>query len=645
METQTTPPSSSSAANDSFKNSIWVNPKNPGAARLKKNSSDTRYVRLYRLAKSLTSSFPNSPSDIADALTRFSDDYNGLSEQDAVILLNSMENHETAVICLRWVLQNVKINRATILYNVTMKVMRKCRNWDGAYDLLMEMVESDGRVSPDNITVSTMISCARYCDLPEKAIDLFERMPELGLKPDDITYSAMIDAYGRSGNIDMALNLFDRAHRENWKLDAIAFSTVIRVYGNSGNYDGALNVFEEMKALGVKPNSITYNMLLDSMGRAGRPWLVRTIYREMIETAELIPNRTTYAALIRSYSRSRYSDDALAVYKETKARGMELNVVLYNSLLAMCADIGLMTDAIEIFEDMKRTSNGCRPDSWTYSSLITIYSCRGDVEEAEKALDEMVESGFDPNIFVLTSLIQCYGKAKQIDKVVSTFDHAIQLGIVPDDRFCGCLLNVMTQTPKAELDKVATCIERSNAKLGSLVRHLIEEIPDAERFKLEAEDVLGSLSKDVTSAFCNCLIDICINLNLLERACTLLDIALRLDIYNSLQSRSSTQWSLHVKSLSLGAALTALHVWMNDLVRALEAEEEFPTLLGIHTGHGRHKYSERGLAIVFESHLRELNAPFHESPDKVGWFLTTKSAAKKWLESRRSKPTAAVTGS
>uniref|UniRef100_A0A2P2MU81 Pentatricopeptide repeat-containing protein At4g16390ic n=1 Tax=Rhizophora mucronata TaxID=61149 RepID=A0A2P2MU81_RHIMU len=33
----------------------------------------------------------------------------------------------------------------------------------------------------------------------------------------------------------------------------------------------------------------------------------------------------------------------------------------------------------------------------------------------------MLEAGFEPNIFVLTSLIQCYGRAQLTSEVVTTF--------------------------------------------------------------------------------------------------------------------------------------------------------------------------------------------------------------------------------
>ncbi|KAF5816514.1 putative tetratricopeptide-like helical domain superfamily [Helianthus annuus] len=107
--------------------------------------------------------------------------------------------------------------------------------------------------------------------------------------------------------------------------------------------------------------------------------------------------------------------------------------------------------------------------SWTYSWRITVFSCYVKVVEAEVVLKEMMEYAFQPNIYVLISLIQCYGKADRTDDVVTTFDRIIELGITPDKRTCGCLLNVMTQTPREELGKLTRCVKIANPKLGSLI--------------------------------------------------------------------------------------------------------------------------------------------------------------------------------
>ncbi|XP_050208597.1 pentatricopeptide repeat-containing protein At4g16390, chloroplastic [Mercurialis annua] len=617
----------------SSKSYIWVNPKNPRASQLKEKSYDARYASLVKIAESLNSCSPIQ-EDVYEILTGLGDK---VLDQDAVVVINNMSNPETALLALRYFLEKFKLKKEVILYNVTIKVLRKCRAFVRAEKLFDEMLERG--VQPDNATFSTIISCARLSNLPDKAVEWFEKMPSFGISPDDVTYSTMIDCYGRAGNVEMALNLYDRARTERWRIDAVTFSTLIKIYGMSGNFDGCLNVYEEMKALGAKPNLVTYNTLLDSMGRAKRPWQVKKIYKEMIDSG-FKPSYVTYAALLRAYGRARYGEDALIVYREMKEKNLELNVILYNTILAMCADLGFVSEAIEIFEDIK--SSGTNPDSWTFSSMITVYSCSGQVSEVENMMKEMLNAGFEPNIFVSTSLIQCYGKAQRTDDVVRTFNQLLESGVTPDERFCGCLLNVLTQIPKEELGKLANCIETANSKLGSVVKILIAEEVIEANFKQEASELFDSTGADVRKAYCNCLIDLCVNLNMLERACELLDLGLTLEIYKDIQSRSSTQWSLHLKSLSLGAALTALHVWINDLSKALESGDELPPLLGINTGHGKHKYSDKGLAGVFESHLKELNAPFHEDSDQVGWFLTTKVAAESWLESRKQTEAVAV---
>ncbi|KAH6795869.1 hypothetical protein C2S51_036855 [Perilla frutescens var. frutescens] len=539
------------------KSYVWVNPKSPQASKLRQKANDYWYASLLKIAESLNSCAPfeDAISGVLDILGE------NIVEKDAVIILNNMSNIETAPLVLNYFLKRSRMSREVVLYNLTLKVFRKSKNLvraDNLFDLMLEQ-----GIKPDNFTFSTIISCARLVSWPEKAVEWYEKMPSFGCELDPVTCSVMVDVYGKVGNVEAALSLYDRARSKKG----------------------------EMKALRVRPNASMYNSLLDAMGRANRP----------------------------SYSRAPYGIDAIAVYREMKEKGFEFSVVLYNTLLSTCANTGYTDEATEIFQDMKSSEN-CKPDSWTYAFLIKISSRSGKVEEAETVLKEMVDAGFQPNIFVLTSLIQCCGKAGRMDDVVRTFDQVLESGMAADEPFCGSLLNLyaITQAPKEELGKLTTCIEKVNPKLGYVVKLIVEENIEGEIFIKEAGELLESIGANVKKAYCNCLIDICVNLNQLERACELLDLSL---------------------GLSLGAALTALRVWMNDLCNAL-GNEEFPELLGINTGHGKHKFAERGLVGNFESHLKELNAPFHEAPDKAGWFLTTKVAAISWLESRQSQEAA-----
>ncbi|EPS71961.1 hypothetical protein M569_02797 [Genlisea aurea] len=606
------------------KSSVWINPKSSRAPKLRKKSPDFRYAKVVEALNSgdtTEESFIRSLKLIGDAV----------SESDSVFILNSLTNAKSAKLALNYILEkNSNAADRALYYNVAMKACRKSKDMDSTESLFGEMIEKG--IQPDNYTFSTIISCARHCSLPEKSVEWFEKMPSFGCEPDSVTLSVMIDAYGKVGKADLALRLYDRAKNENWRLDAQTFSTLIRIHGSSGNFDGCLNLYQDMKALKVRPNAGVYNSVLDAMGRAKRPWQAKVIYKEMALNG-IQPTWGTYASLIRAYSRSRFGRDAVAVYREMKQKGFELNLVLYNTLLSACADVGFSDEALEIFRDMKLS--GVPPDSWSYSSLIAIHSCGGDVEKAEAALAEMAESGFGPNIFVLTSIVQCYGKSGRADDVVRTFRRAAELGIVPDDRFTSCLLSALLQAGDSR-EELAGCIEEANPRLGSVVKLIM--LGESDGFKKRAGEVLEATCVDVRKALCNCLIDLCVSSDRVGSACELLELGISLGIYGEITSRTEMQWSLHLKGLSPGAALTALHVWMKDLSETLSDDgEELPPLLGINTGHGKHRFSEKGLAGVFESHLKELNAPFHEAPDKVGWFLTTKSAATSWLKSSSSR--------
>ncbi|KAI3718595.1 hypothetical protein L6452_19473 [Arctium lappa] len=392
---------------------------------------------------------------------------------------------------------------------------RKRKDVDAAEELFDEMLQRG--VTPDNSTFSMIIRCAQMSCLPGKAVEWFERMPEFGIQPDDATYASMIDSYGRVGNVKMALQLYDRSKIEKWHLSTNTFTTLIRIHGTTGNLNGCLTVFEEMKALGIKPDAICFNTLLDAICRAKLPWVIKSIHQQILISG-LNPGFATFASLLRAYCKSCCGDEAMNVYKEMMAKGMELNTLLYNTLLRMCVEIGFVDEATAIFEDMKRSMDG-QPNSRTFSSLITIYSSCGKVSEAEATLEEMLEAGYRRDIYVLTDLIQCYSKSNRTDDVVRTLERIMELDITPNEQSCICLLKVMTQAPREELAKVTRCIERVNPKLGNVVKLMVEssDVED-ETFKNEVSEVVSQVGDDARKPYCNCLIDLCIYLQKLEKA-------------------------------------------------------------------------------------------------------------------------------
>lgn len=573
----------------------------------------------------------NDCADSDDAISRALDEIPfEPTRENALLILNSLRFWPKTYFFFNWVKNKNIFPMETIFYNVTMKSLRYGRQFQLIEQLANEMVSSG--IELDNITYSTIITCANRCNLFDKAIDWFERMYKTGLMPDEVTYSAILDVYAKSGKVEQVLSLYERGVASGWKPDAITFSVLGKMFGEAGDYDGIRYVLQEMRSLGVQPNVVVYNTLLEAMGKAGKPGLARSLFDEMVDSG-LTPDEKTLTALIKIYGKARWPKDALELWERMRENRWPMDFILYNTLLNMCADIGLVEEAERLFEDMKQSKH-CRPDSYSYTAMLNIYGSGAYVDKALGLFEEMCELGVVVNVMGSTCLIQCLGKARRIDDLVRVFDVSVKRGVKPDDRLCGCLLSIVALCETSEdVEKVIGCLAQANPRLVALVELVQDEKAEFETVKEEFKSVIRDTAVDARRPFCNCLIDICRNRNLNERAHELLYLGTLYGLYPGLQNKNNHEWSLDVRSLSRGAAHTALEEWMLTVAKIIERREALPELFLAHTGTGTHKFSQ-GLATSFASHVNNIAAPFQQTEERPGCFVASREDVVSWLQSR-----------
>ncbi|KAJ0693286.1 putative Smr domain, tetratricopeptide-like helical domain superfamily [Helianthus annuus] len=613
--------------------SIWVNPTKPRPSVLNlQRQQRTSYsynpqIRDLRLfAKKL-----NECENNKDAFLKILEDIpHPPTRENALLVLNNLKPWEKTVLFFDWLKTQESFPMETIFYNVTMKSLRFGRQFQLIENLAVEMI--DNEIPLDNITYSTIITCAKRSNLFDKAVEWFERMYKTGLMPDEVTYSAVLDVYAKLGKVEEVMSLYERGRASGWTPDAIAFAVLAKMFGEAGDYDGIRYVLQEMKALGVKPNLVVFNTLLEAMGRAGKPGLARSLFEEMV-AAGVSPDAKTLTSLVKIYGKARWARDALDLWQRMKSNGWPMDFILYNTLLSMCADLGLQEEAEKLFDDMK-VSDNCKPDSWSYTAMLNIYGSGGNVEKAMALFDQMSKENVAINVMGCTCLIQCLGRAKRIDDLVMVFETSLKKGIRPDDRLCGCLLSVVSYCESGDdLDKVIGCLQEANPRLVSFVKLLEEKETTFEKVKDEFKEILNETEVEARRPFCNCLIDICRKRNLDERAHELLYLGTMYGLYPGLHTKTPEEWRLNVRSLSVGAAHTAFEEWVGTLSEMVNRQEPLPELLSASTGAGTHKYSQ-GLANAFESHVTNLSAPFRQSEEKPGVFVASREDIMSWVQSK-----------
>ncbi|KAF5199106.1 Pentatricopeptide repeat-containing protein [Thalictrum thalictroides] len=483
--------------------STWVNPSKPKRSVLSLQrhqrssySLNPKLKDLKLFAKKLNDCDPNVESELLAALEEIP---YPPTRENSLLILNILKPWQKALFFFNWLKTQNLFPIETIFYNVTMKSLRFGRQFELIEELAHEMIEN--KIELDNITYSTIISCAKRCNLFDKAVEWFERMYKTGLMPDEVTYSAVLDVYAKLGKVEEVLNLYERGRASGWKPDHIAFSVLGKMFGEAGDYDGIRYVLEEMKSVGVEPNLVVYNTLLEGMGKAGKPGLARNLFEEMV-AAGVTPNEKTLTALVKIYGKARWGRDALALWERMRSNGWPMDFILYNTLLSMCASLALEEEAEKLFEDMKGSPK-CKPDSWSYAAMLNIYGSGGKVEKAMSIFEEMSKFGVKLNVMGCTCLIQCLGRAKRFQDVVRVYNIGLQRGIQPDDRLCGCLLSVVTFCGNDdEVGMILSCLERANPKLVAFVKILGEEKLNLDRIKEEFKQILNEVEVEVRRPYC-----------------------------------------------------------------------------------------------------------------------------------------------
>nr|XP_043619160.1 pentatricopeptide repeat-containing protein At5g46580, chloroplastic [Erigeron canadensis] len=613
--------------------SIWVNPTKPRPSVLnlqrqqRTSYSHNPQIRDLKLFSKKLNECENSQDAFLKVLEEIP---HPPTRENSLLVLNSLKPWEKALAFFNWLKTQDSFPMETIFYNVTMKSLRFGRQFQLIEDLANEMI--DNEIQLDNITYSTIITCAKRSNLFDKAVEWFERMYKTGLMPDEVTYSAVLDVYAKLGKVEEVMSLYERGRASGWTPDAIAFAVLAKMFGEAGDYDGIRYVLLEMKALGVKPNLVVFNTLLEAMGKAGKPGLARSLFEEMV-SAGISPDAKTLTSLVKIYGKARWARDALDLWQRMKSNGWPMDFILYNTLLSMCADLGLQEEAEKLFDDMK-VSEHCKPDSWSYTAMLNIYGSGGNVEKAMALFDEMSKENVGINVMGCTCLIQCLGRARRMDDLLMVFETSLKKGVRPDDRLCGCLLSVVSYCENGDdLDKVIACLQQANPRLVSFVKLLEVDTTGFEQLKVEFKDILNNTEVEARRPFCNCLIDVCRKRNLDGRAHELLYMGTMYGLYPGLHTKTPEEWRLNVRSLSVGAAHTAFEEWVGTFSEMVNRQEPLPELLSASTGAGTHKYSQ-GLANAFESHVVKLSAPFRQSEEKPGVFVATREDIVSWVQSR-----------
>ncbi|KAI3774505.1 hypothetical protein L1987_49063 [Smallanthus sonchifolius] len=212
-----------------------------------------------------------------------------------------------------------------------------------------------------------------------------------------------------------------------------------------------------------KLNFASYSSYIKLMGKKLHPNKALEIYNGIKDSLIRVNPSVCNSVLVQDgYTK------ATELVQELKYNGLQMDSVIYGTLISVCASCNQCKEAEKYFNQMK--IEGHVPNVFHYSSLLIAYSVDGSYEKAEEIFREMKSAGLVPNKVVLTTLLKVYVRGGLFEKARVLLNELEALGYGEEDMPYCLVMDALSKAGKIDEAKLAfTEMKRRNVKTGAYI--------------------------------------------------------------------------------------------------------------------------------------------------------------------------------
>ncbi len=175
---------------------------------------------------------------------------------------------------------------------------------------------------------------------------------------------------------------------------------------------------------------------------------------DIMDKGNIIPEPFHYTLFLKACTALIDLEAGKRVHDHILKSGTKWDVFIQNALLHMYSKCGDFASVSSLYtRNMKwfvmmlgMREIGLQPDAVTYSTLLAACTSTGNLLRGKEIHQALLKNKIPPTIKLQTSLINMYGKCKDLDTAFELYQEMKQLGLKPDDVTFTCLLTACADT-------------------------------------------------------------------------------------------------------------------------------------------------------------------------------------------------------
>ncbi|KAH0737341.1 hypothetical protein KY290_036046 [Solanum tuberosum] len=217
------------------------------------------------------------------------------------------------------------------------------------------------------------------------------------VKPDNFTVTCVLKAVsGMLGDSVLAKMIHCYVLKNGFDSDVFVLNGLINSYSKTGDMVLARNVFDEIPERDV----VSWNSMISGYFQCGFYEECKGLYREMLHLEKFRPGGVTVVSVLQACAQSNDLMLGMEVHQYVIENGIELDIAVYNSIIALYSKCGSLDYARKLFEEMGE------PDEITYGAMISGYMIYGFVDQAVNLFQEIEKPCLSTWNAVITGLVQ-----------------------------------------------------------------------------------------------------------------------------------------------------------------------------------------------------------------------------------------------
>eukprot|EP01018_Ginkgo_biloba_P025036 Gb_28343 [translate_table: standard] len=288
---------------------------------------------------------------------------------------------------------------------------------ESALTLFYQMQRAGVKI--DQYTLSSILRvCAGLVAL-EHGKQVHARIVKSGFVLEIVLETALVDMYAKCGSIEDASLVFDEMSLR----DVVSWNAMIAGCTHHGHMEKALRLFCKMQQAGVKVNPFTYASMLTACACLAVLEQGKQVHAHIIIRG-FEPQGVLGTALVDMYAKCGCLTKAFKIFHEMSQR----DLVLFNAMIAGCAQQGYGEEALILFHQMQRKR--MRPNQITFASALSACSSIAALQQGKQVHAHIIKNGFELDVVLGNAFVDMYAKCGMIESAHQVFNKMFKKNVV-----------------------------------------------------------------------------------------------------------------------------------------------------------------------------------------------------------------------